>query len=326
MNLPAAQGSIRSLRDWLDNGDTQQLLDWASRLQPGKASPWFLLHNAWRACANKQALSWPLLKDCISATHAQEGWRSVNPLLALEAFSFRPVADPNRMNAWTYHLDPENAHALIEQAVVWRTERGHGDSYFDECLLSNLLMQLSIECQQGQIWKEHIHLYEYPLEPASALLHTELTRCVDPAVYSALEYYQSLSSTKTRWKKQCLQNGQWHNFTQLSATPFAVAEYIIDQHAQYDNSSSYKELVAASQFELFSQVTPTDTWMLAQLSSPGGDWHRTNCPEPRNTQLQAWWYSLLLGVDDVALLHALLPENAPTEHGALPLPEQFILP
>lgn len=319
----APKSTIRSLRDWLNDGDTDSLIGWAAQIKSGASAPWFALNNAWRACSNKDALSWPVLQECLTVAYSNEALRSQNPLLALEALSFRPAADSNPANAWTCRLDPINAHAMMEQAVTWRTEKGHGASYFDECLLSSTLMQLSIECKQGRIWREHIQLYEYPLEPALALAHTEMLQCTDPVIYAAMAYYQNITSTLTGWKRQCLENNQWHNLTQLSNTPFVAAEYVIDQHAQHDNQKTYAEIIEKSLFELVSGLSPTDTWMLAQLKSPDGDWNLANCPDPANTQLKSWWYSLLLGVDDAALLHSLHPDNAPASEWSLPLPTNF---
>lgn len=308
------------LRQAMDHEDANALQRWASSDEAKNTLQWQIFHEAWAQSSNPSMLTWKLLRECIELSHAHFRPVATSPLSTLHAFAAWQGTPPPR---WIEQLDDTNARAFIDQAVTWRLMEDRGDAYSMQCMETAGLFQLSVGCKQGWIWQDRMaELSTYPMECSHAMQCTEEARCTDPNMYAAIWAYQQMDTTRVGWKRQALERNQLHNLAQLSNTPFIACEYVLEQHAQYDCHESYAQIVERS---LFSEISELDEWMLNQLSQPSGTWETAGCPEHNNPQVQAWWYALQLGVDDVGLLQTL-SQREPEGITILPLPEGSFTP
>ena len=309
----------KQLRSAMDNGHADVLRAWAMSDSPNSLLSWQILHEAWTQSTDKSMLSWELLHECIELAHDYALSATKTRLSTLNAFSaWLDTPQPY----WIAQLDERQARECIEQAVAWRRQGDKGDAYSMQALQTGMLMQLSIGCKQGRIWKEYPDLQVSPLEHRYAMRCTEEARCTEAPVYNALWWHKQMEMTKPQWKAEMVTYGQMHNLGQVSATPFFACEYVIEQHAQAYNESSYGQIIGRSQF---SQLNEADSWMLSQLKKLSGTWEKAQCPLPEDTQIQSWWYLLQLGVDDDALLQVLRQKMFDTTV-ALALPEDSFMP
>lgn len=321
MTTPHPNDVLRNkLRTAMNRADDNALRQWAMSGEAQNTLQWKLLHEAWAQSTNKAMLAWPLLCECINLAHANHRPVATSPLSTLHAFAtWMDTPEPR----WIEHLGGADARDFIEQAVAWRLMEDRGDAYSMQCMETAGLFQLSVGSQQGWIWRERFsELSSYPMECAHAMECTEKARCTDWNMYAAIWAYQQVDTTRAGWKREMLGKQQMHNLAQLSDTSFVACEYVIEQHAQYDCRESYGEIVARSNFPVLEE---TDAWMLAQLTEPSGTWETAGCPSPDDRRIQAWWYSLQLGVDDIGLLQILSNPAAPAV-AALPLPEGAFTP
>lgn len=321
MTIPHPNDVLRNnLCSAINRADGNALRQWAASDEAQNTLQWKLLHEAWVQSNNKTMLTWPLLHECIDLAHAHFRPTATSALSTLHAFSAWLGTSKPR---WIEQLSAADARSFIEQAVTWRLMEDRGDAYSMQCMETAGLFELSVSSQQGWIWEERFaELSSYPMECAHAMECTEQARCTDPRMYKAIWAYQQVNTTRAGWKRQMLDKNQLHNLAQLSDTPFVACEYVIEQHAQYDCRESYAEIVARSHVSVLEE---TDAWMLTQLASPSGTWDTAGCPNPDDHRIQAWWYSLQLGVDDVGLLQILSnPTVAPV--AAFPLPEGAFTP
>ena len=317
---------VRYLQELLDKNESQQLVRWAASPDALQLEHWGQLHEAWRACSNKDALSWPLLHTCIQAAAkaATAGHSAKGAHLQQLGMFTCTAASLAPGTSWVASLDESSAHACADQAVAWRLQQDTGDSYAFQCMQTTTLMDVCLDSQQGRIWRDHFQLYTYPLVPDQALALTEFNQCTEPAVYRAIWFYLQNEFTHRGWKRACAKQNQWHNLAQISSSPYLVTEYILDRHAEHDNRSSYGQLVDDAH-TLFPQIEATDAWMLEQLATPSGSWEDSACPEPNNKNVQAWWYALLLGASSVELKDMLsVASPAPTME--LGLPSELLAP
>ena len=303
----------------MDNGNSEVLRSWAMSDSPNSLLSWQMLHEAWAQSKNKSMLSWELLHECIELAHDYSISTTKTRLSTLHGFSaWLDTPHPY----WISQLDENQARACAEKAVSWIRQGDKDGAYSMQALQTSMLMQLSIGCKQGRIWKEYPDLQVSPLEPRYPMRYTEAARCTEAAVYDALWWHKQIEMTKPQWKLEMVLNGQMHNLRQISTTPFCACEYVIEQHAQASNHSSYAQIIKPIQF---SQLNEVDAWMLRQLANPSGTWPKAQCPLPEDTQIQSWWYLLQLGVDDDALLQSLQYKTLDTTV-ALALPEDSFMP
>lgn len=291
------------LRVAMNNDDLDALRAWAVSFSPASMLSWQMLHEAWAISDNKSMLSWVRLNECIELAHDYALCGDRRRLSTLHAFSnWMDVPGPR----WIEYLDEKQAHACVEQAVVWRRLSEKEDVHSMQALQTGILMELSIGCKQSRIWREYPDLKIYPLDTQHAMRCAEAARCKDSTVYDIVSWHRQFDRPRRDWKHELVDNNQMHNLSQVSATPFIACEYIIEQHAKHDNQESYAQLISRSQL---SQLSELDAWMLTQLAAPSDRWETAGCPSPENQTVQAWWYLLQLGINDEALLHALFSES-----------------
>lgn len=104
-----------------------------------------------------------------------------------------------------------------------------------------------------------------------------------------------------------------------------ACEYVLEQHAAHNCVESYASIIRHSLLSHIKAVDELDAWMLTQLAQFAGSWEKAVCPIPEDRQIQAWWYSLQLGLDDLGLLQILNP-TSPESSMALTLPADSFTP
>lgn len=314
-----------TLRAAMDDDRPELLLQWASSEQAWGMLPWQRLHEAWALSSNKGMLTWDLLHQCIELAQdnvPEDDYDTTTKLSTLNAFT-AGTRQPKPL--WIEAINEQEAFAFIEQVVAWRLMAKKVGIHSKQTLETSILMQLCIGCKQGRIWQDHPGLYNYPMDPSQVMQYAEDARCTDSRIYNAVWNYQQEETTRAGWKRQILAKNQLHNLKQLSNTPFMACEYVLEQHAAHNCVESYAAIIRYSLLSDIKEVDELDAWMLTQLAQLAGSWEKTGCPTPEDKQIQAWWYSLQLGLDDLGLMQMLSP-NPPESSMALTLPADSFTP